>query len=139
MSIALTRCNNSWKEFYTLTQLAVENGQQLRKNEGMQMIIDKDFVLALAKIVLWMTITLTAGMTIGSIFAYLKGKDTADAFARLVERGEVLRIVTVMAIVISTTLLGLINTLDAPAISAILGGIAGYVLGGMRRTNSRDV
>ena len=51
---------------------------------------------------------------------------------------EFFYIITVFGIVLATVVLGLRGILDGKSISAILGGIVGYVLGSLRKHDSQQ-
>lgn len=71
------------------------------------------------------------GFTAMMIVAFWAAKpDEPMAFTRLVADGNGLRIVTVICIVLGIVYLGFTGVLKDTAISPILSGIGGYVLGG---------
>ena len=81
------------------------------------------------------------GFTVMMVIAFWAAKpDEPMAFTRLVADGNGLRIVTVIAIVLGIVYLGFTGILEDTAISPILSGIAGYVLGGwtMSRVKTED-
>lgn len=71
------------------------------------------------------------GLTIGwGVFIFLLSKKTEE-FKSLFSDGLMLRMLAVIFIITATALLGIAEKLSAEA-SAILAGVAGYVLGGVR-------
>lgn len=59
-------------------------------------------------------------------------KETTGSLENIL-KGPTLPIITVIVIVGTITLLALLGILKENAITAILGGIAGYVLGGLKK------
>ena len=82
-----------------------------------------------------------AGFTLMMIVAFWAAKPNEPAaFTRLIADGNGLRIVTVICIVVGIVYLGFVGALKETAISPILSGVAGYVLGGWaaRRIKGQD-
>lgn len=70
----------------------------------------------------------------GSIAFWKTEKGAAKSFGLMFQRGNFLRISTVVLVVVAVIFLGTIGTIQENGIVAILSGVAGYVLGGMERT-----
>ncbi len=60
-------------------------------------------------------------------------KGSAKSFGLMFQRGNFLRIATVIMVVLAVLFLGLVDILKENGIISILSGIAGYVLGGLDR------
>ena len=75
---------------------------------------------------------------IGSIAFWKTEKGAAKTFSLLLERSNVLQMLTVILIVAAATLLRLADAINSEAIVSILSGIAGYVLGGVGFGRQKD-
>ena len=65
-------------------------------------------------------------------------KGAGKSFGLLFERGNFLRISTVMCVVLAVILLSVLGVLNEGAV-AVLSGVAGYVLGGLEKDkNNQD-
>ncbi len=94
-------------------------------------------LLALAQILLVCVAILALAFTIvGGIAFWRTEKGGAKTFTLFIQRGDALRILTVVLIVIAASFLALAHVIEGTAVVAILSGIAGYVLGGLRGTNA---
>jgi hypothetical protein len=87
--------------------------------------------------IVWALITLfvvaIVGFTVvGSIAFYRAGAGQAKSFGFLFQRGNFLRLGTVVLVVLAVILLSLVGKLTEGA-AAVLSGVAGYVLGGLER------
>ena len=69
---------------------------------------------------------------IGGIAFSKVTKGAGKSFGLLFQRGNFLRIATVMFVVLAVIFLALLNALNEGAVS-VLSGVAGYVLGGLER------
>ena len=79
---------------------------------------------------------LAIGFTlIGVIAVWRTEQDGAWAFFKMFERLQVLQLLTVMLVIASATVLALLGILDSNGVTGILSGVAGYVLGGLNRSN----
>jgi hypothetical protein len=54
------------------------------------------------------------------------------------ERAKALQMITVILIVVAAAFLALVRIIEPNGVVAILSGIAGYVLGGIRRAPKED-
>lgn len=98
------------------------------------MSVDSNLILSLGKLLLFAIGIVTAGFTIlGSVAFWRTRSGGARSFTLLLQRGNALRLLTVITIVIAVALLALIGILDGSAAAAILSSIVGYVLGGLER------
>ncbi len=80
---------------------------------------------------------LAVGFTlVGVIGVWRAGKEGAPAFFRMIERLQVLQLLTVMLVIASATVLAMLGLLNSNGITGILSGVAGYVLGGLNRAAS---
>lgn len=66
-------------------------------------------------------------------------KGSAKSFGLMFQRGNFLRIATVIMVVLAVLFLGLMDIIKENGIIGILSGIAGYVLGGLERTKAESV
>jgi hypothetical protein len=73
--------------------------------------------------------------TWGITFFFLR--KNPDVLKILFSHGLILRILTVILVIVTTAILALINKLTSE-VTAILGGIVGYVLGGIPAVDRRD-
>ena len=69
---------------------------------------------------------------VGGIAFSKTAKGAGRSFGLLFERGNFLRILTVLFVVIAVIFLSLTGKLDEGAV-AVLSGVAGYVLGGLEK------
>jgi uncharacterized membrane protein YedE/YeeE len=96
------------------------------------MNIDSNVVLTLASYFLIAFGLLVVGFTIiGGIAFSRTQKGAAKSFTLLVQRGDLIRILTVTLILLVATLLTLLGKIEGAAMVGILSGIAGYVLGSL--------
>jgi hypothetical protein len=65
-------------------------------------------------------------------------KGAGKSFGLLFQRGNFLRVVTAIAVVQTVTVLTLMGRLNSEGAVGILGGVAGYVLGGLERQPSME-
>lgn len=84
-----------------------------------------------------MSALLTAFTIVGSIAFWKAKKGAALTFSLLFERGQVLKLCAVILIIISVVLLGIIGKIESTGIVGILSGIAGYVLGGLNKSERK--
>ena len=73
---------------------------------------------------------------VGAVAVWRSEKNGALAFFRIFERMQVLQLLTVMLVIASATILALLGILNSNGITGILSGVAGYVLGGLGRTQA---
>ncbi len=92
----------------------------------------------LAQVALYGTIcvvTIVSGLTIvGAIAFYQAGAGQAKTFTLLIQRAGALQLITVLTIVIGACLLTVLGKINSEGIVSILSGIAGYVLGGLSKS-----
>ena len=62
----------------------------------------------------------------------------AYTFSLMFERAKALQMITVILIVVAVAFLALVRIIEPNGVVAILSGIAGYVLGGIRRGSKED-
>ena len=65
--------------------------------------------------------------------AFWNGKESADAFSTLIERANIVQMLTVVMIIMAAVGLRLLDKITPEAVVSMLSGIAGYVLGGSGR------
>jgi hypothetical protein len=93
-----------------------------------------DITALLPNLIFWAAIVgslLIIGTTIMGGIAFYKGKETADAFATIIQHGNMLQMLAVALIIVAVIGLALLDKINAEAVVSILSGIAGYVLGGV--------
>lgn len=73
---------------------------------------------------------------VGALAVWRADRSGASAFFRMFERMQVQQLLTVMLVIASATLLALLGMLNSNGITGILSGVAGYVLGGLSRTQA---
>ena len=80
---------------------------------------------------------MATGLTfIGVIAVWRTSKDGAWAFFRMFERMQVLQMLTVMLVIASATILAMLGILNSNGVTGILSGVAGYVLGGLAKSDA---
>jgi hypothetical protein len=87
--------------------------------------------------IIWALVTLfglaIVGFTVvGGIAFHRSGSGQAKSFGLLFQRGNFLRLGTVVLVVLAVLVLALMDKLTEGA-AAVLSGVAGYVLGGLER------
>lgn len=87
------------------------------------------FVLEAARYALYAFGILGIGLTLVAIFIFRKTSYSGEAIGLIVQRTEVAKLATIVLIILSVTLLGLLQLIEGQAVVAVLSGIAGYVLG----------
>lgn len=78
-----------------------------------------------------------AFIVVGSIAFWRTQKGAAKSFGLLFQRGNFLRIGTVVMVVVATIFLAIAEKLSEGAV-AVLSGVAGYVLGGLDRSKEDE-
>ena len=96
---------------------------------------DQQFALEMMKWIFYITIVVAIpGTIIGTIAFYRAGQGTARTFSLLVQRGSIVRLTAIFAIIFCVFILAIIGVMKAEATASILSGVAGYVLGGAGRS-----
>ena len=80
---------------------------------------------------------LTFGV-IGAIAFKRAQRGAAKSFGLMFQRGNFLRIATVVLVVVAVVFLALLDVIEENGVIGILGGVAGYVLGGLERGKRED-
>ncbi len=78
-------------------------------------------------------LSITVFGVMGSIAFSKTGKGAAKSFGLMFQRGNFLRIATVVLIVVAVIFLAVTGFIKENGIVAILSGVAGYVLGGLEK------
>jgi hypothetical protein len=77
--------------------------------------------------------TLILSFTITASISFWRTKSgTAKTFSLLFERAELVKLSAVVLVVVAVTVLALLGRIDSQGVVGVLGGIAGYVLGGLQ-------
>ena len=79
--------------------------------------------------------------TVTAIVAFMRAPQNmnpAYTFSLMFERAKALQMITVILIVVAVSFLALIRIIEPNGVVAVLSGIAGYVLGGIRREPKED-
>lgn len=76
---------------------------------------------------------------IPGLMAYRRDRAFAREFGITLERLQVLRIVMAIVMVFAATMLAVARVISAEAITAIISGITGYVLGGLDKVLMRSI
>ncbi|MCA8882646.1 MAG: hypothetical protein KDA50_02675 [Rhodobacteraceae bacterium] len=95
------------------------------------------FVLEAAKYALIAFGILGIGLTLVAIFIFRGASYSGEAIGVIVQRTEVAKLATIVLIILSVTMLGLLKLIEGQAVVAVLSGIAGYVLGD-RKSGAKD-
>jgi hypothetical protein len=61
-------------------------------------------------------------------------KGTAESFGTILQRANIVQMLTVVTIIMAAFVLRVVDKIDSEAVVSILSGIAGYVLGAASRT-----
>ena len=69
------------------------------------------------------------GVTIVFAVVFWRGNLSGDSIAAIVQKTDAPRLATIILIVVSASVLGLLGVIRGEAVIALLSGIAGYVLG----------
>ncbi len=69
----------------------------------------------------------------GSVVFYRTTQRGGKSFGMMLERGNFLRIATVILVVLAVLMLALFDIIGENSIIGILSGVVGYVLGGLDR------
>jgi len=97
---------------------------------------------AFPTIVLYVAIVaglIVIGLTVvGSIAFWRTEKGAARTFSLLLQRAGVVQMLAVLLIIMAATGLRIMDKINAEALVSLLSGIAGYVLGGVAKSNSGD-
>jgi hypothetical protein len=72
---------------------------------------------------------------VGVIAVWRTSSDGAWAFFKMFERLQVLQMLTVIFVIASATILALLGVLNSNGVTGILSGVAGYVLGGLGKSD----
>ena len=70
--------------------------------------------------------------------AFKGSQNSAGTYTKMFERANMLQMLTVISIIISVTFLGLTHIVEGSSVIAVLSGIAGYVLGGIKNDKADD-
>lgn len=88
-----------------------------------------DFILQLSQFLLIAFAILIGGAAVVYITMFWKGSLSGDGIAGILRQTDVPKLATIIMIVLSASLLGLLGIIEGEAVIALLSGIAGYVLG----------
>jgi hypothetical protein len=87
------------------------------------------FIINLAQLFLIAFGIMIVGAAIVYTALFWKGNFDGRSIARILHQTDVPKLATIILIVLSASLLGLLRIIQGEAIIALLSGIAGYVLG----------
>ena len=94
------------------------------------------FIITLAQMALIGLGIIIGGATIVYGAMFWKGNMSGASIARILQQTDVPKLATIILIVISASMLGMMGVIAGEAVIALLSGIAGYVLG--NRTPPKD-
>lgn len=100
------------------------------------MPLDTTTMIKLAWIALLALVTIAIPITTMGVIAFYRApeaKNPAYTYSQLFERAKTLQMMTVILIIVFASFLALCGIINSNGIVGILSGIAGYVLGGLRR------
>jgi Ca2+/Na+ antiporter len=92
--------------------------------------------LVLGSVTFLVGLWILAFLIIGTVAFWKTDKGTAKSFGMMFQRADFLRILTVMFVVLAVIWLSAMDALKPGAI-AVLSGVAGYVLGGLGKSQQR--
>ena len=104
---------------------------------------DARTIIQLAWIALLALVMIVIPFTVIGVIAFKRapvapGNNPAVTFSRLFERAKALQMITVILIVLAAAFLALLRVIDPNGVVAILSGVAGYVLGGIKKESSEE-
>ena len=103
------------------------------------MTAEQLFALEIIKWLVVLSVVLAIPATVIGIVAFWKTRSgAAKTFSMLIQRGSVIRLAAIFAIIFSTFILCVIGTLKPELAASIFSGIAGFVLGGASQGGSKD-
>ncbi|MCW2275422.1 hypothetical protein GJ654_13595 [Rhodoblastus acidophilus] len=76
-------------------------------------------------------------MIVGAIAFWRAGAGQAKTFSLLIQRSQALQMATVVLIIVGACTLRILDSISSEAVVSILSGIAGYVLGGRSRADTK--
>lgn len=88
-----------------------------------------DFILTMSRYLLIGFGIVIFGATLVFSVLFWKGKFDGEAIARIMQQTDVPKLATIILIVLTASLLGLLGIINGEAVIALLSAIAGYVLG----------
>ena len=88
-----------------------------------------EFIITLCRYMLIGLGIVIAGAAVVYGTMFWKGNFTGASIARILQQTDVPKLATIILIVLSASLLGLLRVIAGEAVIALLSGIAGYVLG----------
>lgn len=103
--------------------------------------LDSAAIVRLAWIALGALAITALSFTTTAIVAFRRApqdKNPAYTFSQMFQRARALQMITVILIVIAAAFLALIHVIDSNGVVGILGGIAGYVLGGLQKKEPEE-
>ena len=80
----------------------------------------------------WLGIVSMICALIGWCASFIVLRNNVEQLKALLLEGNLIRILTVIAIAVTTTFLALVGILEGIAVATLFGGIVGYVLGSWR-------
>jgi|TARA_R110002167_G_scaffold90464_2_gene243794 hypothetical protein len=98
------------------------------------------FVLELAFYLLIAFGVLVIAVAAVYVAMFMKGNFSGQSIARILQQTDGPKLVTIVLIILSSSLLGMLGIIKGEAVIALLSGIAGYVLGnqhGRRETEDK--
>lgn len=103
------------------------------------MNIDTAFIISLAWLFLYALGIVVAGYTIVGAIAFWKTqKGSAKTFSLLLQRGNALKMLAIVLVIVVATLLTLLGKIEGAAVVGILSSIGGYILGGLERVKAEE-
>ena len=87
------------------------------------------FIMQLAQYMLIAFGIMIAGAAVVYTMLFWKGNFSGPSIARIIHQTDIPKLATIIMIILSASLLGLLGIIQGEAVIALLSGIAGYVLG----------
>ena len=87
------------------------------------------FIMQLAQYMLIAFGIMIAGAAVVYTMLFWKGNISGPSIARIIHQTDIPKLATIIMIILSASLLGLLGIIQGEAVIALLSGIAGYVLG----------
>ena len=97
-----------------------------------------DFILTMSRYLLIGFSVVIGGATLVFSVLFWKGKFSGASIARIMQQTDVPKLATIILIVLTASLLGLLGIINGEAVIALLSAIAGYVLGNRPATDRGD-
>jgi hypothetical protein len=101
-------------------------------NQANPIIQNPEMIIKLAWIAVVALGIVALPLTMAVTIAFWKSENPANSFSQLFQQTDALKMVTVILVILSVTVLAFFGVIDSSGAIGILGGVVGYVLGGLK-------